>query len=109
MNTRLPHIENWPEVAREANGSVAALAKNCGVTVRTLQRYFRKEKGKSPKKWLIEQRLLRANELIQSGSSVKEAAARLDYKHQSHLTNGFRKHWGYCPTDNTSYVRAQNP
>jgi len=87
MNTRLHHIQNWPELARAANKSVAALARHCDISVRTLPRYFLKKMGKSPKQWLSEQRLLRANELIQGGSSVKETAARLDYKHQSHLAN----------------------
>jgi AraC-like DNA-binding protein len=108
-NSRLKHIQNWPEWARVANWSAATLAQNCGVSLRTLERHFLKEIGKSPKKWLAEQRQQRAFELIQDGSRVKETAALLDYKHPNHLTNAFTKCFGHCPTDKTSQTRAQNP
>jgi AraC-like DNA-binding protein len=109
MNSRLHQVQNWPELARQAKWSAAALAKNCGVSLRTLERYFLKEMGEGPKVWLSEQRQQRANELIRGGSSVKETAAQLDYKHPSHLTNAFKEQWGCCPTDKTAPMKAQNP
>jgi transcriptional regulator GlxA family with amidase domain len=109
MNKRLHQIQNWPERARAAKWSVVTLAENCGVSLRTLQRHFLKEMGKSPKKWLLEQRNQQAKELIQDGSRVKETAALLEYKHPSHLTNAYKKQWGHCPTDKTAPLRAQNP
>jgi len=109
VNRRLHQIQNWPELAPQAHWSAALLAKNCGVSLRTLERYFLKEMGKLPKAWLSEQRQQRANELIQGGSSVKETASQLGYKHPSHLTNEFKKQWGCCPTDKTAPIRAQNP
>jgi AraC-like DNA-binding protein len=57
-----------------------------------------KEMGQHPKAWLSKQRQQQANEMIQAGSSIKETAGRLDYKHPSHLTNGFKKQCGHCPT-----------
>jgi AraC-like DNA-binding protein len=107
MNTRLHQVQSWPELARQAKWSAATMAKNRGVSLRTLERYFLKEMGILPKAWLSEQRQQRANELIQGGFSVKETAAQLDYKHPSHLTNGFKKQWGCCPTNMTAPMRAQ--
>jgi transcriptional regulator GlxA family with amidase domain len=107
MNRRLHHIQNWPERAQAAKWSAATLAENCGVSLRTLERFFLKNMGKSPKQWLSDQRQQRANELIQDGSSVKETAALLNYKHPSHLTNEYKKQWGYCPTDTTAPTRVQ--
>jgi AraC-like DNA-binding protein len=107
MNKQLYKIQNWPERAQEANWRAAALAKNCGVSLRTLERYFIKEMGKSPKVWLLEQRQQQADKLLRDGSSVKEAAECLNYKHPSHLTNAFKKQWGYCPTDKPAPLRAQ--
>jgi AraC-like DNA-binding protein len=98
MNSLLNHIQNWPELAQQANWSASALAKLCGVSVRTLERHFLRLKGKRPKAWLAEQRQQQAVELFQDGSTVKEAASCLHYKHPSHLTNDFKKHWGNCPT-----------
>ena len=109
MNSRLNQVQNWPELARQAHWSAATLAKNCGISLRTLERYFLKEMGKRPKTWLTEQRQWEANELIQGGSSVKETAAQLDFKHPSHLTNAFKKQWGCCPRDKAAPVRANNP
>jgi transcriptional regulator GlxA family with amidase domain len=109
MTVRLYHILNWPELAQKANKSVAALAKSCGVSLRTLERHFQKEIGKSPKNWLAEQRLLRANELIQGGSSVKEVATSLDYKHPGHFSRDFKEFWGHSPANKTVPIRAQNP
>jgi len=105
MNNQWHKIQNWPERARTANWCANTLAKNCGVSLRTLERHFLKEMGKSPKQWLAEQRQQRANALIQAGSTVKETAAQLDYKHPSHLTNAFKKQWGCCPTDKPAPIR----
>jgi transcriptional regulator GlxA family with amidase domain len=109
MNKRLDQIQDWPERARAAKWCAATLAKHCGVSLRTLERFFQKNMGKSPKQWLSDRRQQRANELIQDGSSVKETAGLLDYRHPNHLTNAFTKHFGHFPTSKTGAVRLQNP
>ena len=98
MSSRLNHIQNWPEIAKETGWTASALAKKCGVSVRTLERHFLAHLGQTPKAWLLGQRQRLAFELLTDGSTVKEAAHRLQYKHASHLTNGFKKHWGHPPT-----------
>jgi transcriptional regulator GlxA family with amidase domain len=45
MNTCLHCIQNWLELAQQANWSAATLAKMCGVPVRTLERYFHQANG----------------------------------------------------------------
>jgi transcriptional regulator GlxA family with amidase domain len=109
MKKRLDQIQDWPERAQAAKWSAATLAKDCGVSLRTLERHFLKEMGKSPKKWLSDQRQQRANELIRDGSSVKEMAGRLDYKHFTHLSRDYKRHWGCHPMDKTAPIHAQNP
>ncbi len=99
MNTRLNHIQNWSELTQQASWSVAVLARKRGVSVRTLERYFRKRMPKSPKAWLLEQRQLRAIELLRDGCSVKETAALLGYTHADHFSHEFKKHWGRSPTE----------
>jgi len=106
MNTKLNTIQNWPERANHANWSVSGLSKLCGVSRRTLERYFLKHIGKSPKAWLAEQRQQQAIELLQEGNTVKETANCLQYKHPSHLTNGFKKYWGHCPTERSRVSRT---
>jgi transcriptional regulator GlxA family with amidase domain len=40
MNAKLNRTSNWLELAIQANWSVGKLAKFCGVSPRTLERYF---------------------------------------------------------------------
>jgi transcriptional regulator GlxA family with amidase domain len=107
MNNRLHSIENWPKRARQADWCADTLAKNCGVSLRTLERHFRKEMGKSPKAWLSEQWLLWANELLQDDPSVKNAAINLGYKHATHFSRDFKKLCGHCPGEKPPPPRTE--
>jgi AraC family chitin signaling transcriptional activator len=98
MSIRLNHIQNWPELAQQANWSAAALAKKCGVSVRTLHRHWVKQMGKNTKTWLAEQRQRQAHELLCDGSSVKETAFCLGYKQPTNFTRKYKNHWGICPS-----------
>jgi transcriptional regulator GlxA family with amidase domain len=98
MNTKLNHIQNWSELASQANWSASALAKKCGVSVRTLHRHFLKQMDKSTKDWLAEQRQRHAVELLRKGSSIKETSACLDYKQPGSFSRGFKSHWGIRPS-----------
>ena len=71
MNARMATVQDWEEMAERAGWSVAHLAKLCRVSVRSLERYFAAEMGKSPKAWLIEQRQKRARQLLRDGCTVK--------------------------------------
>jgi len=109
MNTRLNHIRNWPELAREANWSAAALAKMCGVSVRTLHRFFLMKEGKNTKIWMAKQRQRHAIELLGVGSSVKETAFLLGYKQSANFARNFKKHFGVCPSQQPSAVYPARP
>jgi transcriptional regulator GlxA family with amidase domain len=100
MNGRLQWNQNWEALAGQAHWSAAALAERCDVSLRTLERYFLKEMGKRPQAWLCEQRQSRAVELLQDGCNVKETATLLGYKHSTHFSREFKKHWGHAPTEN---------
>jgi transcriptional regulator GlxA family with amidase domain len=101
-NSRLKHIQNWPELAREAQWSASALAKQCGVSVRTLHRHFLRHTGKNTRTWLDEQRQRDARELICDGSSIKETAACLGYKQQTNFTRHYKHQTGHCPSEQPS-------
>ena len=98
MSHQLQTIQNWPEIARQARWSASALAKNCGVSVRTLHQHFLQQTGENTKAWLAEQRLQRAIELMRAGLSIKAAAITLDYKNPSSFTRKFKDARGICPT-----------
>ena len=105
MNSRLNHIQDWSALAQQARWSASALAKECGVSVRTLERHFRRRMGKSPKAWLAEQRQSLAIQLLQRGSSVKETAGHTGYQNASAFSREFKKHWGNCPAMQSAGAR----
>lgn len=105
MSQKLHQITNWPERAREAKWSAAALARKCGVSVRTLHRHFLMHMGKNTKSWLAEQRQQSALELVCNGSSIKEIAACLGYKQQTNFTRRYKCQTGACPSLQPSPVR----
>ena len=107
MNTKLNHIQDWPELARQANWSVSKLAALCEVSERTLRRYCQRNMNHSPKTWLAEQRQKQAIELLRDGSSVKETSAQLGYRHAETFSRGFKKQCGKCPFEIALY-RPQN-
>jgi AraC-like DNA-binding protein len=96
MNTKLNYIQHWPELAKQGNWSASKLAKLCGVSVRTLERFFLTEIGKRPKAWLSKQRQQQAIELLRDGFTIKETAGYLGYKNQHHFSREFKKENG-CP------------
>lgn len=98
MNLKLKCVENWPDLAQRANWSAAALAKQCGVSVRTLERQFLERFDECPRVWLAKHRQLRAIELLRDGSTVKEVAGQLDYKNQHHFSREFKRHVGHPPS-----------
>ena len=98
MNTKLNHIQNWPELAQQAKWRVNALAKLCDVSALSLRRYFLKHRGKNIKKWLMEQRQHKALELLHNGSSIKETAASLGYDYQTNFTRQYKCQMGKCPS-----------
>ena len=97
-NSRLKHIQNWPEHARDAKWSATVLAERCGVSVRTLHRHFLKHMGKNTKTWLAEQRQDNALILLCDGSTVKATATYLGYKEANSFSRHYKSQTGTCPS-----------
>jgi AraC-like DNA-binding protein len=89
MNSKLNHIQNWPELVQQANWSISLLAEKSGVSTRTLERYMFRKFGKCPRSWMAEQRQRRAIELFQNGSNVNETAVSLAYQHARNFSSKF--------------------
>jgi len=96
--TPLHNIYDWPYRAQQANWCVSTLAKSCGVSVRTLERYFLHTFNQSPKNWLTAHRQKRAAELLHDHTTVKETASLIGYTHPSTFTREFKKQTGQCPS-----------
>jgi AraC-like DNA-binding protein len=89
MNARLKQIQNWRELAEQAEWSAALLAKKCGVSLRTLERHFLEKFGKCPRCWIGEMQQQRALEHLRSGFNVNETANKVGYGHTSSFCRKF--------------------
>ena len=86
-------------LAAEAKYSIKALAENCGVSVRVLERFPLLAFSDSPRGWLKRLRMQRAMELLRDGSNVKETAASLGYEDPSHFSSQFKECFGFAPKE----------
>jgi AraC-like DNA-binding protein len=75
----------------------AELCRCAGVSVRTIQRAFRKEVGTDFDSWRRQVRLMKAVELLVSGRSVKEVAFGVGYRQSSAFVKAFRQTFGATP------------
>ena len=83
-------MEGWEKLAAAARYDARELAKLHHVSVRQLQREFKRILGRAPQDWLNEQRVVAAQELLASGASVKRVAIDLGFKQSSHFCRQFK-------------------
>ncbi len=76
---------------------LAALCAGVGVSVRTIERAFRKDVGTDFESWRRQVRLVKAVELLVSGCSVKEVAFAVGYRQSSAFVEMFRRTFGTTP------------
>jgi AraC-like DNA-binding protein/mannose-6-phosphate isomerase-like protein (cupin superfamily) len=81
---------------------LAALCAGVGVSVRTIERAFRKDVGTDFESWRRQVRLMKAVELLVSGCSVKEVAFAIGYRQPSAFVETFRRTFGTTPKAWTS-------
>lgn len=84
--------------------TLAKLCARAGVSVRTLQRTFRKDVGTDFESWRRQVRLTKAVELLVNGSSVKEAAFAVGYRQSSAFVELFRRTFAATPKAWTSLL-----
>jgi AraC-like DNA-binding protein/mannose-6-phosphate isomerase-like protein (cupin superfamily) len=76
---------------------MAVLCSEVGVSVRTIERAFRKDVGTNFESWRRQVRLTKAVELLVSGCSVKEVAHKVGYCQSSAFVEMFRRTFGTTP------------
>lgn len=81
-----------------------ALAREVGLSERSLFRNFQKETGLSPGQWRRQTQVLRSLELLAEGRSVTETSLEVGYESVGAFIRTFRETVGVTPTE---YVREQ--
>ena len=78
--------------------SISSIAENLGISQQYLSRCFRQQFQITPRRKLIEIRLERAQQLLQSGRYlIKDIAKLCGWKNQFYFSNAYRKHFGRPP------------
>ena len=77
--------------------TLARLCAEVGVSVRTIQRVFRKHLGTDFESWRRQVRLMKAVELLLKGCSVKEVVFAVGYRQGSAFIEAFRRTFGTTP------------
>ena len=76
---------------------MAVLCSEAGVSVRTIERVFRKDVGTTFESWRRQVRLTKAVELLVSGYTIKEVAYKVGYCQSSAFVEMFRRTFGTTP------------
>jgi AraC-like DNA-binding protein len=97
MNTKLNHIQDWLELAKQTGFKASALAEKLNVSRWALHRHTKKLFGQSPQAWLNKQRLVLAVEMLKDCNSIKWLAGELGYKDESHFCHQFKRCYRLSP------------
>ena len=77
------------------------LAGICDLSVRQLQREFKRRFQRSPQQWLDEQRIKASQQLLLLGQPVKAVAFELGFKSSSHFSRRFKSQFRMTPSEFT--------
>jgi AraC-like DNA-binding protein len=77
---------------------LAGLAREVGLSERSLFRNFQKETGLSPGRWRRQMQVVRSLELLTEGRSVTESAFEVGYESTGAFIRAFRQTVGVTPT-----------
>jgi AraC family transcriptional regulator len=88
-------------VARICNPPTAdELGQACGVSARHFIRAFRQSTGRTPHQWLMQERALKAkNLLVHSDRPLAEISAMCGYANHSHFCRAFQRTFGQSPSN----------
>ncbi|MGJ5820906.1 helix-turn-helix domain-containing protein [Paludibaculum fermentans] len=94
----LKRVMEFVETHLDEDLGLTRLASVSGLSEDHFARAFRESTGVPPHRFLLQRRLARAQELLESsGMPIADIAHALGFSDQSHLTNMFRRHSGTTP------------
>ena len=88
------------------DASLPTVAREAGLSARTLQRRFREETGLRFVEWRQRLKLIHAIALLGDGASVTDAGAAVGYANTSAFIAAFRAHMGETPK---AFQRGERP
>ena len=104
---RFGRILDWLGERLDQPLAVEMVARRFGFSLRTFQRRFREVTGQSPHQWLVQQRVGRARELLESSDqSVEQIATDSGFGTAANLRKHLARHLGTTPRAYRSAFRA---
>ena len=97
--TRKISREEWCRLASVAKYHPPQLAQLLNVTTRHLERLVHRDLDSTPQRWMDEQRMALARDLLLRGHSVKFVALEVGFRQASHFSRHFKHHHGVNPSD----------
>lgn len=97
MSKRLLRIQDWENLAKEADFKPAIMAAKCMVSLRHLERFFDEHFNETPGEWTRGLRCRLAMLLIMKGYSNKAVVAELGFANHAHFCHQFKKVYGFSP------------
>jgi len=88
----------WAREAHNAGYNEKIMAQRCRITIRQLQRIFKRDLGCGPEQWLMTLRLLDAKYLLMESKGIKQVAMELGFKQESHFFHRFKELYGITPS-----------
>ncbi|WP_433889520.1 GlxA family transcriptional regulator [Streptomyces sp. CA-111067] len=106
----LAEVVAWALEHLHEQFDVEALAGRAYMSRRTFDRRFRSLTGSAPLQWLITQRVLQAQRLLETSDySVDEVAGRCGFRSPVALRGHFRRQLGSSPASYRAAYRARRP
>ncbi|MFJ4983061.1 helix-turn-helix domain-containing protein [Streptomyces sp. NPDC088732] len=106
----LAEVVAWALEHLHEQFDVETLAARAYMSRRTFDRRFRTLTGSAPLQWLITQRVLQAQRLLETSDySVDEVAARCGFRSPVALRGHFRRQLGSSPASYRTAFRARRP
>lgn len=103
----LAHTRTWMIAHLDDDLTIDAMATSAHMSRRSFTRQFRTETGRSPLDWLLEQRIIRARQLLETTTdSIPAIAVRAGLGSDAALRHHFRRALGVTPT---AYRRTFTP
>ncbi|RXT49269.1 AraC family transcriptional regulator [Bradyrhizobium betae] len=94
-----PHLE-WIAAHLAKPLTVARMATQAGMSERSFARHFREQIGTTPMQWLLNARIRRAQELLESSTAyVDQIAAACGFQSSVTFRSSFRRIAGVSPAD----------
>ena len=98
VRARLTAVHDWPARALRVKYFVSSLARDCGVSVRSLEYFFRKQFKIPPKRILKMWRQAEAERRLDAKERPDRIWSSLGYTNFAHFCNSFRKATSLTPS-----------